>query len=246
MKENPDIINVFWTGGLDSTFRLVQSLINTQARVQPHYIVRHEDSTGIEIDAMIQIRRAIINKFPDVRTRFLPTIYTNEDLIPRYKETNEIVEELRKIAKVREQYHILSDYCKAFKVEKIQLSLVKSPGEMMFIENFSSSPIFKSFEYPNKDLTKRELYEISRENQWDDILLMTSFCRRPIKKVTPCGVCGPCADSTINGMGFRLPFRSRIKARIQIPFRKYWRKNYLKQDQTRFFRFIKRKFESKF
>ena len=38
---------------MDSTFNLIQRLLTTTVPVQPHYIVRHEDSTGIEIDTMM-------------------------------------------------------------------------------------------------------------------------------------------------------------------------------------------------
>lgn len=246
MKQKEDTIHIFWTGGLDSTFRLTHSLLNTDKLIQPHYIVRHEDSTGIEIDTMIQIRRYIVNKYPEVRNRFLPTIYMNEDFIPKDQEIEETVNELKKVSKVREQYQILSNYCKEFKIEKVQLSLVKSTGEMAFIENFNDSPIFAPFEYPNKDLTKRDLYEIAKKENWEDVLLKTSFCRRPVKKIKPCGMCGPCADSVINGMAFRLPLVPRIKARIQIPFRKYYRNNYHKQDSNKFLKYVKKKYEGKF
>ena len=58
MKEHETPQNVFWTGGLDSTFRVLYLLHNTNKTVQPHYIVRHEDSTGNEIDAMIKIQKS--------------------------------------------------------------------------------------------------------------------------------------------------------------------------------------------
>ena len=89
-------IKIFWTGGLDSTFRLVQLLFTTKHIVEPHYIVRHEDSTGIEIDTMIQIRRALTRKYPEVRSRFLPTVYVNEAYIPEFEDVKEEIEELKK------------------------------------------------------------------------------------------------------------------------------------------------------
>ena len=132
MKETANKINIFWTGGLDSTFRLIQLLTTTTGLVQPHYIVRHEDSTGIEINTMIQIRRTLVRQYPEVRSRFLPTIYTNEDLIPGFKDIDEQIEELKKAGKVAEQYQIMSNYCREFNINKIEVALTSISGEKAF------------------------------------------------------------------------------------------------------------------
>lgn len=248
MKNTPNQIDIFWTGGLDSTFRLVQLLLQTDNPVQPHYIVRHEDSTGIEIDTMIQLRRSLVRKYPEIRSRFLPTVYVNEDLIPKFKEIDEEIEELSRQGHVKEQYHIMSHYCKAFNIKQIEVAL-EGTGDIDYDEKkffFKNSDSFKCFTYPTLQLTKFEMFNQAKNEKWDDILLMTSFCRRPSrKKIAPCGVCGPCVDAVSAGMGFRLPFKSRVKAYIQIPFRKFWRNNYARHDKP-FFKFIRNKFEGKF
>ncbi len=247
MQEIKDTINIFWTGGQDSTFRLIQLLTTTSKIVQPHYIIRHEDSTGFEIETMIRIRRAIIRKFPDVRSRFLPTIYTNEDCIPTYKEIDDGIEEIRKLIQVNEQYQIMSRYCKKFNIEKIEVCYERDvselPGDLVLSQYFGNSEVFENFLNPLEELTKRECYHNAKLNGWDDILNMTSFCRRPEVKINACGVCGPCVDVMRNGLGFRLSLKSRIKARVQIPFRNYYRKNYLKKNTSWFFKLVKRKFE---
>jgi len=239
-------IKIFWTGGLDSTFRLVQLLFTTKHIVEPHYIVRHEDSTGIEIDTMIQIRRALTRKYPEVRSRFLPTVYVNEAYIPEFEDVKEEIEELKKKGKVAEQYLIMSNYCREYSIDKIEVALTRISGEKAFFTDFKNSPAFKSFTYPTVELTKKEMLSIAIKNKWDDILFMTSFCRRPVNKLTPCGVCGPCVDAVASGMGSRFPLKARIKAKLQIPFRNYYRKNYLKHNNSWFFRQIKRRFEHKF
>jgi len=83
----------------------------------------------------------------------------------------------------------------------------------------------------------------AKQNNWDDILFMTSFCRRPIINIAPCGVCGPCVDAVASGMGSRFPLKARVKAKMQMPFRNYYRKNYLKHNNSWVFKQIKRKFE---
>jgi len=249
MNENTNVINAFWTGGMDSTFNLIQRLLTTSVPVQPHYIVRHEDSTGIEIDTMITIRRAVVAKFPELRSRFLPTIYTNEDTFSRSKELDAKIEELRKQVKINEQYQILAHYCREFKIDRVDLSYELDddtvPGEIVVADYFGKSEAFRSFFNPLETVTKRDCYRIAKEGGWSDLLLLTSFCRRPRKKIRPCGVCGTCSDAVRNGMGFRLPVIPRIKANLLMPFRNYWRKNKGKQKQNRYFKLIQQKFEGR-
>jgi hypothetical protein len=249
MNENTQVINAFWTGGMDSTFNLIQRLLTTTVPVQPHYIVRHEDSTGIEIDTMITIRRAVVAKFPELRSRFLPTIYTNEDTIPRSREVDKEIEALKKQVKINEQYQILAHYCREFKIEQIDLSyeldVDTAPDEILIADFFGKPGAFKSFINPLETVTKRDCYKIAKDGGWSDLILLTSFCRRPRKKITPCGVCGTCSDTVRNGMGFRLPVIPRIKANMLMPFRNYWRKNKSKQKQNRYFKLIQRRFEGK-
>jgi len=246
MTNSEETIHVFWTGGLDSTFTLIRLLHSSTMQVQPHYLVGSEDSTGNEIDTMVRIRRALVAQYPELKSRFLHTILTNQHLIPEFEDIKEEIETLRKTAKVAEQYETMANYCKAFKIDKIEVSLTSITGEKDSFEHFRNAAAFKPFTYPTIGLSKREMFEIARKNHWETTLDMTSFCRRPKKKVKPCGVCGPCVDAVMSGMGYRLPLDSRLKAYIQIPFRNYYRKNYLKHDKSKFFIWIRNKFEGKF
>jgi hypothetical protein len=246
MKEKDQIQHVFWTGGLDSTYRVIFLLLNTELPVRPHYIIRHEESTGSEIDAMNDIRRAFARKYPESESRFLPTMYVNEDLIPSSEEIDEEIEKLRKEVRVHEQYQILANYCRAHNIEKIDLTyerdITQDEDSINVSDYFGVNPALKSFHNPHKKHTKKEYFKLAKKEGWDDLLKMTFFCRRPKLAAVPCGMCGPCTDAVANGVGFRLPLRSRIKARIVIPFRNYYRKNYHKHD-TGIFKYAKRKLE---
>lgn len=246
---NNEVINVFWTGGMDSTFNLIRRLTTTSGKIQPHYIVRHEDSTGTEIETMISIRRAIVKRFPDVKNRLLPTIYFNEDFIESNKEIDDEFTELRKTFKISEQYQIISRYCSQFKLDRIDLSYEKdlhaAPTGRNLADLFGETTVFKAIVNPLEEITKVDCYKLAKKEGWNDILDLTVFCRRPSKKVKPCGVCGTCIDTVKNGMGFRLPLYNRVKAKILIPFREYWRNNYPRKKDTKIFRIVKEKFESK-
>ncbi|MDF1576028.1 MAG: hypothetical protein P1P86_12645 [Bacteroidales bacterium] len=243
---NSNVVNVFWTSGVDSTFRIIQLLLTSENTVQPHYLVRYESSTGIEIDTMIYLRRMIVRKYPEVGSRFLPTIYVNEGLIPRDEDVIGHINELRNLDKVTEQYDVMSCYCKAFDIEEIEVALTRVTRDKPFFKDFEKCKAFTPFRYPTINLTKKEMFSIARKGGWHEILIRTSFCHRPKKKISPCGTCGPCSDAVMAGMGFRFPLFTRMKAWLVIPLRKFWRKNYHRQDSSKVFRYIKRKFEHKY
>lgn len=234
---------------MDSTFNLIQQLMTTSAQVRPHYIVRHENSTGTEIDTMNNISRALFSKHPEFRSRLLPTIYTNEDNIVRFKEIDLEIEELRKEIKINEQYQILAHYCMEFKIEQVdlvyELFVDESPEDILLGDFFGKTLAFKSFRNPLKNKTKKECYLEAKKHGWSEFLLMTSFCRRPRKNNKVCGACGPCTDAVKNGMGFRLPLIPRIKANLLLPFRNYWRRSSAEKKDSRFFKLIRRKYEGK-
>lgn len=249
MKEGAKIQHVFWTGGLDSSCRVIHLLYNTPNLVQPHYVVRSEYSTGHEIDSMNKIREALETKYPGMRGRLLPTMYVNEDLIPRSGDIAIEIGKLKQKVKVHEQLHILADYCVAEHIEHIDITYERDEqrqsGEQKVAQYFEVEKPFKCFHNPHAELTKRSCYDMAVQEGWEDLLKLTSFCRRPQKNGKPCGICGPCCDAVKEGMGFRLPFLPRMKARILIPFRQFYRKNYLKHDQSWFFKMIRRRLEHK-
>lgn len=234
MEESKKVTNIFWTGGLDSTFRVVQLLTTTGHLVQPHYLVMEDKATGVEIDAMIKIRKCISEKFPEVMDRFLPTIYTNSRLIQKFNDVDEEVFKLRNKIKVIEQYQLMAHYCREHNISKIDVAIIYLEGEMDLFTDYKDSLVFKSFAYPTIELSKKMIHEIAVKEGWEKILLMTSFCKRPIIKIKPCGVCSPCTTAVIAGMGFRLPLISYLIAKFQLPFRNYIREHYVKLKGNKF------------
>ena len=60
MQDQTEPINLFWTGGWDSTFRLLQLIIVFRKRVQPYYII---DTTR----KSVQNEKQAINKIRELR-----------------------------------------------------------------------------------------------------------------------------------------------------------------------------------
>jgi hypothetical protein len=219
-------VDIFWTGGFDSTFRVLQLLTQSDYKIQPHYIILEDKSTWVEMDTMIRIRKVINDRFYNLAHRLLPTVYTNQKLIKKNPEIEAEISRLRQEMKVIEQYRLMANYCKELNIFNIEVAIIYLEGEMELFKQHRGTGIFKAFSFPIIELSKKMVYDISIKEGWDDILMMTSFCKRPIVKVKPCGLCSPCTTAVEGGLDFRLPLKSRLIAKLQIPFRKYIRNRY--------------------
>jgi len=222
-----DTTHLFWTGGWDSTFRLLQLLFEEGRKVQPHYIIRDEQCTGTEIDTMAKIRRYISRNHPEFRTELEPILFQDVFGIKSNKEITGLHKTLCKEKKVNNQYEILARYCSQKGISEVDLSIIAIEKEII------DSDLFKPFSFPLLRMTKKEMLLKAKENGWMEMMEMTSFCRRP-KNGRPCGLCGPCTDAIESGLGFRLPLKSRVIGHLQLPFRRWWRNNYHKQSNRQF------------
>jgi hypothetical protein len=64
---------LLWTGGWDSTFRLLWLVLVEQRPVQPVYLIDAcRGSTGMELRAMAAIRREVARQHPEAAARLLP------------------------------------------------------------------------------------------------------------------------------------------------------------------------------
>lgn len=63
---------LLWTGGWDSTFRLLSLLLGEQREVQPYYIIdslRYRPAVPAEREAMRLIRQRLLRCHPDAAVR---------------------------------------------------------------------------------------------------------------------------------------------------------------------------------
>jgi len=253
MSENnkeQEVTHLFWTGGWDSTFRLLQLLLDEKKTVQPHYIITAQPSVDKELETMSAIRNELFRTYPYTRDLLKPMMYEKEKDIKPNKEISEYYRKFKEKKQLRWQYEMLARYCDQLSEGKIELCILE--GSMFEIaedpsedglssENMGKETLFNNyFTYPlvkisenGKYFSKKEMASLSNKKEWDDIMYMTWFCRVP-KNGKPCGFCGPCTDILIHNMGRRLPLKARLIAKIQLPFRKWWRNNYKLQSKGLF------------
>jgi hypothetical protein len=203
--------------------------------VQPYYVIIPQECTGKEIDTIHDIQRQIFRDNPDTRDLIMPIIYIDERAIFKDEEITNEYNRIAKLKNITSQYETLARYCKQIGAKNMELSVLNRERFDYFRTN---TTIFQYFGFPLLGFTKSGMADIAEQNGWTKYMLLTRFCRRP-KGNRPCGYCGPCTDVVIAGMAWRLPMRSRVIAYLQLPFRKWWRNNYLKQD-TGIYRNIKK------
>lgn len=225
MNYNTDtMVHLFWTGGWDSTFRLLQLLLIEKKKVQPHYIVTSQPSTGKEIDTMLAIRQDLYRKYPETKELLKPTRFESEGLIEPHEGITDVYESIKKEKRICLQYEFLARYCNQIG-KKIEVC-VEPYGDGLQIDYLNTGLIFDNFFlYPLIKTSKGKMVKRSNENGWNDIMYKTWYCQVP-KNGNPCGLCGSCTDMFMNEMDFRLPLKSRILGYLQLPFRKIWRNFY--------------------
>ncbi len=218
-------INLLWTGGWDSTFRLLELLIIEKKSVQPYYIVDHERaSTLYEMKAMQTIKEILFIKFPETQELLFPTITQRRNQIKPNKEITQKWKQFYKEIKLGSQYDWIPRFAEEQGLYDLELGHEKPykprPLDEIIDPNIigeghecrvTSNPtrpmvtLFKYFRFPIYFVTKAKMERISRENDFFDIMQNVWFCHRPRSNGTPCEFCRPCRVAKKSGFSHGLP-----------------------------------------
>jgi hypothetical protein len=233
-----DSVNLFWTGGWDSTFRLLQLILLEKREVRPFYIIDHlRKSTGIEVYTMGLIRELIQKHFPQSEKYLHPTFYYSlEHIEPDLKITG-AWDRLNTHFHVGTQYDWLQRFCKQFELDFIDVALFKdanistSPPFRQWYNAFLTddrfpesthqkeiiadlSVLFERFNFPLMSMIKTEMLEFAQQKKWMPVMKNTRFCHRPSVNIEPCGICIPCRQVVDDGMGWRISTSGKINRLI--------------------------------
>ena len=100
-------MRIFWTGGWDSTYRLVE-LSRMNVTVEPVYCVdRGRVSLEIERAAMKKILKALHDK-PETKAKILPIKEIDIEALPENKDITEAYNALCKSVRLGSQYEWLA------------------------------------------------------------------------------------------------------------------------------------------
>lgn len=212
-----NVSQLLWTGGWDSTFRLLDLVLVRQLSVQPHYIVDPgRRSASKELATMDNIRDAIAAISPDASVRILPNIVTDlRDLRPDAEITASF-QRLRQAAHLGSQYDWLARYADQRNIVGLELAIHRDDRAHAFVTRQVApavpadiNRIFGAFEFPLLDRTKRGMRDDAARRGLSHVLDLTWFCFSG--NAEPCGVCAPCRYTIQEGLGYRLPIRSRAR-----------------------------------
>ncbi|MEM3549945.1 MAG: hypothetical protein QXQ94_07075 [Candidatus Bathyarchaeia archaeon] len=230
-------INLLWSGGWDSTFRLSYLVFVKRKRVQPFYIVdTARRSASHELRAMQVIRKEVAKRDPRLADLIKPTIIVSvhnikpdPDITAKFNRLNE------KLPRpIGPQYEYFARFAKQWNIPNLELCIElseRAPNTLVhllskyingdlkteqFNENDDAS-IFSFFSFPLLKLSKKDMKRIAEEKGFLDILEKTWFCHIPWHN-KPCGICVPCTIAIKEGFGYRIPKVSRLRRRMWIVY----------------------------
>ena len=212
------MINILWTGGWDSTFRVLQASLTQKLEVQPHYVVDPErPGSQMELDAI-----ATISRRANARgALILPLICINKADIPERQAITQALLEMRGEDNVGLQYDWLARYADTLG-SPIELAIHKDDKAHALLagQDPAQNAVFRYFQFPVFDMTKVEMQSIARREGFLDLLELSWFCHRPIHGRS-CGVCGPCCYTRDEGLGHRISWEGRLREKYRAVKRRF-------------------------
>ncbi len=228
-------VNLLWTGGWDSTFRLLDLVVRQGRRVTPHYIVNPDrPGTLHELHAMRSIRTRVRQNFPDCAGLIEPTLVTLLDSIAEDAELTQKFERLKSRAYLGSQYDWLARHIRQQGIRELELCIHADDRAEVFmrgqVEHVVEAEggdywrirreaeaddigLFANFRFPILNLTKTEMRRRAHATGLDGLMSLTWFCHTPIDG-RPCGVCNPCRYTIDEGLADRLPGRALLRHRF--------------------------------
>lgn len=226
-------IKLLWTGGWDSTFRLLQILLEEKKEVQPFYFIDPaRKSLGVEIQCMHRLRKSIFEQYPGTENLILPTNYINIETIKHDEEIEQALRILNNYIPLGRQYSWLAGFCKQTNISGLEMSIENGVNDDMgwknlpFLKNnFSADPktlsererviystskiLFSYFKLPIININKKEMFEIVKQNGWMPVMEKTWFCYQPLylplKGLVPCGNCITCRFQEKSDFDWTIP-----------------------------------------
>jgi hypothetical protein len=235
-EENP--VHVLWTGGWDSTYRVLQALLAEGRVVQPHYLIdRRRPSLQRELAGMEELRAAIVRSYPAEQARLLPTILVERDALAPDEEVTRAYRNVVQHRSLGTQYEWLAIYRRQCGLPELELCIERLPhfgptslfpyllGTAAF-PGFVEPPYFHAvvddirfllgeFRLPFLHTTKRDMLAGARAHGWMPVMERTWFCFHPTRSGRPCGRCSPCGQVLRAGLAYRIPLHRRALARVR-------------------------------
>ena len=217
-------MNVLWTGGWDSTFRVIQ-LYRLDANIQPIYVLDYNRASAKkELEVVNKLIDEIPLRFTESKGEILPLTVIKREEIPSDLFLKLIYKWLRYKVSLGSQYYWLACLAKNYSYQNLEVSFHKEDLDKFFSKeqlieyidpclglNWRVNPkkveffrrhLFKNMTFPLITISKPEMKVIAEENNFINLMESTWFCHKSGEK--PCGNCNPCKQYIRDGFGYRL------------------------------------------
>ena len=236
---NPDVVPVplFWTGGWDSTFRLLQLLLDLRVPVEPTYLVdSRRASAQREMEAMERIRAAVAEQYPHTRALMLPTRLVRVEDLAREDDIQRAFDRIAARNRFGNQYAFLARHCQQQGIDgaEVMIELTERGAHSFLKDHVHAVTTPQGYptwrlrpDCPDRDLLtvvgpfalplfqtrKEDTVQTGARNGWTDLLAMTWFCHSP-RNGEPCGLCNPCQYALEQGFEWRIPRKRRALSKL--------------------------------
>lgn len=231
-------INILWTGGWDSTFRMIELSLQ-EVIVQPIYCVTKRNNRENEIEAMQKILQRIREKML-TKAKINDIKFIDIDALPANMEITAAYERISQNVTLGSQYRWLADV--AVQYPMIEIGVEKPSGEYSgivtaiqhegdfvyngetyVVDKAASSDdinlVFGNFSFPIINKTERDMLDIIKELHYEDVMKSIWFCHEPIAG-NSCGFCRPCQQKMECEMSWLLPEVAQRRYRVFNRLRK--------------------------
>ena len=239
-------VKVLWTGGFDSTYRVLQ-LSRDGVDIQPYYVHHPErGSASIELERIDKITR-IINDDPSLPGKVLPL-----KVIPHQESPEDKYDRARHAINIRnfktgKQYSYIARHTVG--IEGLEYGVdrdvgkanttcttLRILGKLEYVDEFTHKyyrlvqegtdpallTLFGTKRFPLMEIDKQSMKKDYEDWGYKHIMDLTWFCNAPIQGEV-CGICVPCRYASKHGFFYRLPRKAKLR------YRKYQIKQLLKK-----------------
>lgn len=220
-------VHVLWTGGWDSTFRVLDLALREGKRVQPHYILDPgRVSTMYELRAVDQIRLAANRRCGEDRIGEPRRIHLDEIIVA--DRIREAQQELAARHHIGDQYAYLVAYAEQYRLDSLELcvhvddrayALAKAGSSLSEDEHNDANArgvgsYLSRFAFPVLELSKTDMLRAAQHCGFADLMALSWFCHLPTASGRPCGFCRPCRWTVSEGLPYRVSRAGHICAVI--------------------------------
>lgn len=218
-----NITKILWTGGWDSTYRIVE-LSRTKTIIEPIYV--YGDGRLSEKNEIRAMKRILLElkKRKETKATFLPIRFIYKASIPPNQEISSAYEKISKDTKLGSQHEWLARL--AFKQPGLEIGTESAPlelsnilttidkyGKLIFDKtnntyildpNNSNKEVLLvlgNFRYPIIKINGKQMRDNIRSWGYEDIMKNVWVCHTPLFG-KPCGICHPCELKIETGMDF--------------------------------------------